>query len=302
MSASIFTTQTPSVTNASDASPGLTLGTLFQSDIDGAISGIRWYYPATLPGAAVIGLLYAYTNEATGTELARATFASPTAGTWNTVTFSSPVAITAGTKYVAAVFTVDRYVATSGLFASSGITNGHLTALANDDLTATNGKFNQSAAAHYPDGHFGASCYFVDVLFDLNSSTNAPAGAATATGVANDATAAVAAGAAVATGSGAAHPVTAAVGATSPTASGTGTAYSATVALGANVSAASGTGTAHAVTAAIRAQAGCATGTGAAYGVLATSRDIDFIITGAPEIAWRTAPPSIAWAAGIPEM
>lgn len=302
MSASIFTSETPVVTDASDAAPGLTLGTLFQSDIDGAISGIRWYYPATLPGTAVVGLLYSYTDESTGTELARATFSSPSAGAWNTVTFSSPVAITASTKYVACVLTLDRYVATSALFASSGITNGHLTAIANDDLSTTNGKFHVGSSAAYPEQHFGASCYFVDVLFDLNAATNAPAGAATATGAANDATAAVAPGAGAATATGTANPATAAVAATSTAATGTGTAHAVTAAASVNSGAASGTGVANPVTASVRANAGCATGAGAAYGLVTVSRDIDFIITGAPEIAWRTAPPEVAWRGGSPEM
>ncbi len=207
-------------------------------------------------------MLFSYVDDTTGTELARATFVSPTAGTWNTVTFSSPIAITANTKYVACVFTVDRYVATNAFFASSGVTNGHLTALANDDLSATNGKFHTGASAGYPESHFGASCYFADVLFDLNTVTDAPADVA----------------------------------------AGTGTAYGASAAVSANTGAAAATGTAYGPTAAVYAQAGCATGTGTAYGVLAASRDIDFIVTGAPETSWHAAPPQIAWQTGTPEM
>jgi hypothetical protein len=127
----------------------------------GQITGIRWRFPDTLPGGNVIGLLYDYS---TGTELARATFSSPTAGDWNTVAFAAPVA-TSAIYYLAAIWTPDRYVATSGFFASSGLTNGNLTS-PQDTPSDHNGQYAAGASPALPTSSFNSTSYFVDVLFD----------------------------------------------------------------------------------------------------------------------------------------
>ena len=53
---------------------------------------------------------------ATGTLLATATFTNETASGWQQVNFSSPVAITAGTTYVASYHTNGDYSADPNLF------------------------------------------------------------------------------------------------------------------------------------------------------------------------------------------
>lgn len=169
MTTSIYTSQTPGFPDENNGA-GISLGVLFTSSLDGTVNGIRWYFPATtITGGSVIGLLYSYDSETTGTELARATFSSPTAGTWNTVTFSSPVAITATTRYVASVWSPNRYVASAAQFASA-ISNSPLTAPADDGVTPRhNGRFNTLNSADnpvYPAGSFGSGGYFVDVVFD----------------------------------------------------------------------------------------------------------------------------------------
>lgn len=193
MSSSIFTTQTPTLADLTDGVP-YTLATLFTSAEDALVNGIRWYFPGTLPSGNVVGVLYSWTTDVAGAEMARATFASPTAGTWNTVTFTSPVAITASTRYVAAVYTPDRYVATIGLL-NAPITNGRLTAPANDNITpAHNGKFRSGGVGPtYPDGSGNGSSYFVDVDVTFASevvSTPGNFALTTAAGSASQATAA----------------------------------------------------------------------------------------------------------------
>jgi hypothetical protein len=179
---SIFTSQTPGAPNESDGP--YTLGTVFSASVPGRITAIRWYFPSTLPGGTVQGLLY---RESTGALLDSVNFSgSPAAGTWNVATFASPIDIDAATNYVAAVLTPDRYVATVGLFNGTAISNGHLTAPA-DDAGLRNGRFNSGGTATYPTGSFGGNGYFVDVVFETGievatgqASTSDTAGAVTA--------------------------------------------------------------------------------------------------------------------------
>jgi hypothetical protein len=161
---SIFdATTVPQNFNAYD-STDYNLGTLFSSDTDGTIYGARWYFPDGLPDQPVVATLYSWTNNSTGTVLATATFANPQQG-WNDVLFSSPVAMTANTKYVVAVWTSDRYTSILGLFASAGITSGHLTA-PQDTAGAHNGKYiNGSGGSAYPSNSTNSNGYLADVLY-----------------------------------------------------------------------------------------------------------------------------------------
>lgn len=161
MAESLFTTQTPANTNATDGSQ-YTLGTVIRAAVAGQVTHGRWRFPDTLPSGAVEFVLY---DNDLRTELARATFSSPVAGAWNTVVLPSPVSLSAGQYVVAAVDTPDRYVATSGFFASSGLTNGNLSAPATgaDPEGIGNGRFIVLEDA-YPAN--AGSCYFVDVVFE----------------------------------------------------------------------------------------------------------------------------------------
>lgn len=162
----IFTVQTPASTNNNDGP--YTLGTLFTSSLDGAIIGIRWYGPSIAVGGPVIGLLYEYTTETTGVELARATFGAITAGAWNEVDFATPVGIQANKKYVAAICTPAAYVSTTNGFVSS-ITNGHLTAPSDDPGTPIrNGRFIIGGTPAFPTSGGSAPNYFVDVAFQAH--------------------------------------------------------------------------------------------------------------------------------------
>ena len=173
MAESIFTSQTPTTTNASDGAPGLTLCTLFTPAVDGTVTGIRWFFPATLPASNPIGLLWSWTSDASGTELARKTFSSPVAGAWNTILFDTPVAVTAGQYYYASVWTPDRYVASTTVFTSAGITNGNLIApQSNNAIPRRNGRFAAGASPAYPTNSSNEPNYFADVLFEAAGATN----------------------------------------------------------------------------------------------------------------------------------
>jgi hypothetical protein len=163
----IYTVQVPGIPNAND---GLTqnLGTVFTPAVNGTVTHIRWYFPTTLPGGTVTGGLWTWTSDAAGTLLSSAPFTAPVAGTWNTAQLPAPVAVTAGSYYVTSIYSPDFYVATAAQFNGVSITNGNLTAPADDAVTPRrNGKFLQAAAGlTYPTSFFNGNGYFADVLFE----------------------------------------------------------------------------------------------------------------------------------------
>lgn len=168
MSESIFTVQTPANPDENDGVQ-LTLGTRFVPAVNGTVTAIRWFFPATPIVGAVNGRLYSWVSDTVGVLLGSADFTAPVAGTWNTAAVNIPVI--AGQPYVTAVHTPNRYVSTGALFASA-IVNGNLTATA-DAPGAKNGKF--IAADAYPDNSFNGNGYFVDVVF---TASVAPTGTA----------------------------------------------------------------------------------------------------------------------------
>src|SRR5262249_42301528 len=95
----LFDFTIPTTVDSGDAFP-VELGMKFKADNSGWITGVR-FYKADANTGTHIGKLWA----ADGTRLATATFANETANGWQTVTFASPVAVTAGTTYVASYHT-----------------------------------------------------------------------------------------------------------------------------------------------------------------------------------------------------
>ena len=97
-----------------------------------------------------------------GTLLATGTFNNTNATGWQTVTLSSPVAITAGTTYVASYHSNSAYSDTRNYF-TSALTNGALTAPANAGVYAYGG---DSTTGIFPTNTYQGSNYFVDVVFN----------------------------------------------------------------------------------------------------------------------------------------
>jgi hypothetical protein len=183
---SVFTTQTPSTTDAND-SVGYALGTRIITAVAGTVLGMRWFFPSTVPTSAPVGGLYRRTSDASGTLLGSVTFSGYTAGAWCTQLFASPVPVTAGDDLVAVVYTANHYVASGGFFTGTSVVSGDLTAPADDSVTpARNGKFvTPVASIAYPTSSFNGGCYFVDVLFaaDVTLTGAATVPLATADGV-----------------------------------------------------------------------------------------------------------------------
>jgi hypothetical protein len=207
--ANLFTSQTPTITDASDGAPGITAGTTVVFAEDGTVTGVRFYATSTVSGTYTAGLWSVDASDpGTGTLLASKTMGgSPTGGTWNTVTFDTPVSVTTGVAYRVGIFSgAGRYVATVAFapFAggSGGLTNGSIFAPPNNDnpvgaIVIKQGVFLIDAAFGYPTGGSGGTCYFADVEFTAGAApvtgsgalmlpafTSSGAGAASATGTA----------------------------------------------------------------------------------------------------------------------
>src|SRR5208282_6033908 len=136
------------------------LGVAFQATTSGAISGIRFYKASTNTGTHV-GNLWS----STGTLLASATFTNETGSGWQQVSFSSPVAVTAGTVYIASYHTsVGHWSANRNYFASTGVSNPPLQALQSGSSQG-NGVYAYGSTSLFPGSSYQASNYWVDVVF-----------------------------------------------------------------------------------------------------------------------------------------
>jgi hypothetical protein len=133
------------------------LGVKFTSSSSGFITGIRFYKGANNTGPHV-GHLWS----SSGTLLASATFTGGTASGWQQVNFSSPVAITANTVYVASYFTTGDFAVDQNYF-NAGVSNPPLQALSNG--TSANGVFKYGSSSAFPTSSYQASNYWVDVVF-----------------------------------------------------------------------------------------------------------------------------------------
>jgi len=164
------TTDTPTTLNNSDTAP-VNLGVKFVASSAGTITGIKYYKGASDTGTHT-GSLWS----STGTLLATATFTNETASGWQTVTFSNPVTIAAGTTYVASFQSNGHYTSTSGYFTTAR-TNGPLTAPVNA------GVYAYGTANAMPTNTYGAANYWVDVLFNAGVPANRPPVAVNDTGL-----------------------------------------------------------------------------------------------------------------------
>ena len=116
----------------------------FRSDTAGYITGIRFYKASTNTGTHVGNL---WTS--TGTRLATATFTNETASGWQQVNFSTPVAITANTVYVASYHTnTGHYSGDQNYFTGKGMDSPPLHALA-DGVSGVNGVYAYGSSQQF---------------------------------------------------------------------------------------------------------------------------------------------------------
>jgi Domain of unknown function (DUF4082)/Fibronectin type III domain/Bacterial Ig domain len=163
----IFDFATPATLDAGDPS-SVELGVKFDSDINGQVTGIRFYKAAANTGTH-IGSLWS----ASGELLAQATFTNESASGWQQVNFSTPVTISSGTTYVAGYLAPSgNYSVTSSAFGSTSVNNPPLHALAN--AISPDGVYTYSATSTFPTNSYNATNYYVDVMFTPATSVTAP--------------------------------------------------------------------------------------------------------------------------------
>ena len=133
------------------------LGVKIRSDVNGYITGLRFYKSAANTGTHI-----AHLWSSSGQLLATATFTNETASGWQQVYFATPVAIAAGATYVASYHTnTGHYSATRNYF-GNGVDSGVLHALANG--TSSNGVYAYGAGG-FPAQSYQSTNYWVDAIF-----------------------------------------------------------------------------------------------------------------------------------------
>lgn len=139
----------PAIESIQDGTP-VTLATRFSSSVPGTVAGLKFYRSPGESGSHA-GWLYTASGEA----LAQLHFADDSVSGWQYAAFDHPVAIEAGTEYVAAYRSNGTYPAIPGAF-SNDTTSGPLrTSFAAGAFTYGDG---------FPDGQVTTS-YLVDVRF-----------------------------------------------------------------------------------------------------------------------------------------
>jgi methionine-rich copper-binding protein CopC len=154
----------PQSPNDSDASPS-EVGVKFTADVAGYITGIR-FYKGTQNTGAHIGHLWTIG----GTLLASATFTGETASGWQQVNFSTPIAIQAGTTYVASYHTTSgHYSEDDYYFKNAGVDNAPLHAL-KAGVSGANGVYlDTPSTSEFPTKNYESANYYVDVVFDSSA-------------------------------------------------------------------------------------------------------------------------------------
>ncbi len=138
---------------------GVELGVKFRSDVAGQISGIRFYKGTGNTGTHV-GNLWS----TSGALLATATFSGESATGWQQVNFSAPVAVNAGTTYIASYFAPNgHYGVTGQAFTSAGVDNAPLHALS-VPVGGGNGVYKYGTSSAFPDASYLNTNYWVDVV------------------------------------------------------------------------------------------------------------------------------------------
>src|SRR5467141_628725 len=137
----------------------LEMGVSFTADTSGTVTAIRFY-----KSAANTGLHIGHLWSRTGALLATVTFTGETSSGWQQANFSTPVAITANTVYVASYqTTIGRWSVNWDYFATSGVNNPPLHALQNGN-GAPDGVY--ASAGVFPRYTYRSANFWVDAVFN----------------------------------------------------------------------------------------------------------------------------------------
>jgi hypothetical protein len=175
----VFGTQTPGTVDSGDAT-AVNLGMAFTTDTTGYVTGVRFYKASANTGTHV-GSLWS----ASGTLLAQATFTNETASGWQQVSFSTPVAVTAGTTYVVSYYDPKGHYSVTANGLTNQVAAPPLYALASANAPKGNGLYVYSSASAFPTSTYQGSNYFVDPVFSTAAVPAAPTGVTATAGNGN---------------------------------------------------------------------------------------------------------------------
>ncbi len=136
------------------------VGVKFTASTSGTVSGVSFYKESWMGGYTHVGHLWS----STGTLLATAAFTNETPTGWQTVSFATPVSITANTTYIVSFSTGGGYFGIStNYFSRSGVTNGALSVPIDGGVY---GNANQ-----FPSTNGEGMNFWADVVYTPNTST-----------------------------------------------------------------------------------------------------------------------------------
>jgi hypothetical protein len=160
----LWDTSAVPATPATNDNGSVELGVRFTTSQSGAITGIRFY-----KGAGNTGTHVGHLWSSTGTLLGTVNFTGETALGWQQAKFAAPIAVTAGTTYIASYLApAGHYAADSGFFNGNSVTSGVLSAPAN--TTGANNGLYVYGSGGFPTGSFGSTNYWVDVIYEDSAS------------------------------------------------------------------------------------------------------------------------------------
>ena len=178
---------TPATTNTYDTN-SVEVGTVFQSAVSGYITGLS-FYKGTQNTGTHTGSLWS----ASGTQLATGTFTGETASGWQSLTFSSAVAISANTPYVVSYHAPNGFYSSSSGYFNGAVSNYPLTAPASASAAHGNGVYAYGSTSVLPTNSYNATNYWVDPTFTQSAGGNAAvANSVAGTNATTDATSATA--------------------------------------------------------------------------------------------------------------
>ena len=150
----LFTTQTPAVTNATQDNKNYEKGLAFYAVAAGQITAVR-FWKASLESGTHVGKIWS----SGGTLLGSVTFVNETASGWQQQSLASPLSISANTTYIVSVNTTKGYYVYTDDGLGSQVANGNLrSVVGNNGRSGPIGLFPSNTVGDQPN-------FFRDVVF-----------------------------------------------------------------------------------------------------------------------------------------
>jgi hypothetical protein len=155
----VFATSAVPTVVANADTTAVELGMKFRPDVNGRVTGARFYKASTNTGTHTARLW-----SSSGALLASATFSGETASGWQQVNFPTPVSVTANTTYIISYHTnTGNYSADQTYFAAQ-IDRAPLHA-PSSAASGGNGVYAYGASSLFPTNSYNATNYWVDAVF-----------------------------------------------------------------------------------------------------------------------------------------